>query len=267
MKKQAKYILITLTILIFTISCKKSNNSANDTIKLPFDFTHYGVILVNIGIKEIHDTLGVEYKDYYFDTNGKLISLIDHTLIETNSSTVPGDPIYKDTTIILDQIVYNSNNQLIKIGNATKNDVYSFEYIGNNLSKVIQKFIPLFVGDTASLNKIFTFEFTSNNSDNFISSIYNYSSCPFNRTYHYNQNKLDSIVSNISTINCPGQFLIIPSIQFFYENDKIIRTKTLTNLGNYNTDNILIYTNNKLTEIKQPYANAQGAPHTTFIYY
>lgn len=269
MKNQAKYISVTLTIIIIAIlsSCKKvESTSSSDTIKLPFYFTYYGVIPVGNGIKEIHDTLGLEYKDYYFTNEGKLNKLVEHFVYTNSIITNPGDPNFIDTTFILDQIVYNSNNQLIKIGNSTKIDVYSFEYSGNNLSKITQKFIPLFAGDTATANRIFTFEFTSDNSGNFISSIYNYSSCPFNRTYHYNQNKIDSI-STINPISCSGQFFTTPSVQFFYTNESITLIKTLTNLGNYNTDKILIYTNNKLSEIKQPDLNIQGAPHTTFTYY
>lgn len=266
MKKTAKYTLLLLSIIFSIVfnACTKPENVSSDNIKLPFDFTYYGVIPVGSGIKEIHDTLGIEYRDFYFTNDGKLNRLVEH--LAYSITNPPNDPYFLDTTIILDKIVYNSNNQLIKIGNAAKSDVYSFEYNGNNLSKVTQKFIPLFVGDTASLNRVFTFEFTSNNTSNFISSIYNYSSCPFNRTYHYNQNKIDSI-STINPISCSGQFLTTPSVQFFYTNETITRIKTLTNLGNYNTDKILNYINFKLSEIKQPDLNIQGAPHTTFTYY
>lgn len=266
MKKIAKHTLLLLTIsfsILFN-GCSKPENTSSENIKLPFDFTYYGVIPVGSGIKEIHDSLGIVYKDFYFTNDGKLNRLVEH--LAYSISNPPNDPYFLDTTIILNQIFYNSNNQLIKIGNPTKSDVYTFEYIGNNLSKITQKFIPLFVGDTATANKVFTFEFISDNSGNFISSIYNYSSCPFNRTYYYNQNKIDSI-STINPISCSGQFLTTPSVQFFYTKDKITLTKALTNLGNYNTDKNLNYNNNKLSEIKQSNLNIQGAPHTTFIYY
>lgn len=266
MKKIVKYTLLPLSIAFSIVfnACKKPENTSSDNIKLPFNFTFYGVIPVGSGIKEIHDTLGIQYRDFYFTNDGKLNRLVEH--LAYSITNPPNDPYFLDTTIILDNIIHNSNNQIISIGNPTKSDVYLFEYNGNNLSRITQKFIPLFIGDTASLNRIFKFEFTSNNTGNFISSIYNYSSCPINRTYYYNQNKIDSI-STINPISCSGQFLTTPSVQFFYTNNLITGYKILTDLVNYNKDYSLIYNNGKLTEIKIPNSTLQGSPHTTFTYY
>jgi hypothetical protein len=264
MKKIAKYTLLLLSIIfsIFFNACTKPENVSSDDIKLPFDFTYYGVIPVGSGIKEIHDTLGIEYRDFYFTNDGKLNRLVEH--LAYSITNPPNDPYFLDTTIILDKIVYNSNNQLIKIGNAAKSDVYSFEYNGNNLSKVTQKFIPLFVGDTASLNRVFTFEFTTDNSGNFISSIHNSNNCPITKTYHYSLNKLDSI-SQLPSISCSN--LTTPTTKFVYTNNLITSYEFLTDLLNYNKNYSLIYNNSKLTEIKIPNSTLQGSPHTTFTYY
>lgn len=263
MKKTAKYTLLLLSIIfsIFFNACTKPENVSSDDIKLPFDFTYYGVIPVGSGIKEIHDTLGIHYKSFYFTSAGKLNRMIYQF---RGSLYVGTSPALRDTTIILDYIMYNSNNQLIAIGNAFKSDVYAFEYTGNSLSKATDNSSQLFPNSLSSLT---VNTFISDNSENFTSSVYQLATnCPVNKTYHYTQNKLDSI-SAINSSSCSSPLITTSSLQFFYTNNLITGIKVLTNLSHFDPDVTLIYSDDKLIEIKQPNSIIQGAPHTTFTYY
>lgn len=265
MKEIAKYtlILLAITFNILFNACTKPVNISSENIKLPFSFTFFGVIPVNSGIKEINDSLGLQNETYYFNTDGKLYKMIYRykSFLEIDSIN---DPALSDSiNIILDNVVYNNNNQIVTIGNSIKSDVYKFEYEGNNLKKVSQNYTPLVSSDTG--NAIIN-EFISDNSGNFISSIYKHPRiCPVSKIYHYTQSKLDSI----SVINpiCGSTIITGTSVQFFYTNNLITGYEFLTDLINFNKNYSLIYNNGKLTEIKIPNSILQGSPHTTFIYY
>ncbi|MFN8283410.1 MAG: hypothetical protein U0U67_09370 [Chitinophagales bacterium] len=266
MKANTRHIftLILIISIASLIACKKSNSriASGDALKLPFYFTYYGSIPVNSGIKEIHDTLGVQKNDYYFDTDGKLNKYVYR--FYPNISTDTTDPAFTDSlTLIFDRIVY-TDNHLTSIGNADYPEVFVFNYDGNgNLSKISQRKFPL---NSPSSTIMLTDEFTSNSSGNFTSSIhYESLGCSTNKTYHYTQNKIDSISANPSS-GCSVR-IFTPTIQFFYTNDLITSFNALTTLAHYDPNTVLIYTNNKLTEIKKLNPTIQGAPHTAFIYY
>ncbi|MFN8296924.1 MAG: hypothetical protein U0T69_12055 [Chitinophagales bacterium] len=261
MKKAIKYSLIIFAAML-SISfnaCNKVEDISSGITQLPFDFTYYGVIPVGSSIKEIRDTIGINYRHFYFNRDGKLNKI---TYQFKGSLIVAPPPAFRDTTITLDIITYNSNNQLVSIGNTSRNDVYSFEYIKNELSKVTDNSAQLLDNSTTDFLEN---TFISDNSGRFISSVYQLAgNCPINKTYHYTQNKLDSI-SATNSPSCP--LISTSSLHFFYTNDLITGIKVLTNLAHFDPDVALIYSNDKLIEIKQPNALAQGVPHTVLTYY
>ncbi len=257
-------MLIIFGTIFMVASCNRENKKVINTasIQLPFNFTFYGILPVGSGIKEIHDTLGVMTRYFYFDTEDRLTKLIEH------HTTIPYqqyDSVYSDTSIVYDHIVYNSNNQILQIGNSIITDAYTFEYNGSYLSKVTEKSPVIFTKDVSRAPRIDVLDFSTDNNGKrlFATKSGNYS-CTRKENYFYTQDALDSITS--TSITCSSN-ISFSTFYFTYTDGKINNYHISNSLSGYIRDYQLKYSDNKLIRI-EPMSNAiVDAPSTTFIYY